>query len=373
MDICIDLRTVGAERHGIARYGIELTRALQALGTSHRLVLLTHKGTDPDGLGRRAASVSRCSVRPYTLQEQILVPLIVARLQPDVYHCPTYACPAFVPVPTLFTIHDLLPLEYPGDFSLGLRLYHNSLVRWMTKRARRIVAVSSYTCASIYRRFSASPRKVRVIPEGGDHMRRHMVSGQDAKGYGDINPGDLDYFLSIANPRLHKNILFAIQCFLGSERLRAKRVRHVLVGRQHPLVYAYVKAKDHDGRIRFAGKVSEGLLRLLYERTVALVCPSRGEGFCLPAVEAMQFGLPVIAANEGALPEVIGPTGLLLPLEDVWAWQQTLEDIHARRKEGDWDPSGVIDRARHFTWARTAEQTMALYEEVLNEKHSCGP
>ncbi len=367
MKICLDLRTAGAGRHGIARYGMELTRALQALGTSHHWVLLASEGSDLEGLEQGGASVLRCSARPYGPGEQLLVPRAVARVQPDIYHCPTYACPVFVSVPTLFTIHDLLPLEFPEDFSPGPKLYHKSLVRWMAKRARRIVTVSSYTCSSICRRFSVPPGKVRVIPEGGDHMVRNPVSSQDENAYNELNPGGLDYFLSIANPRPHKNVLFSVQCVLASDTLRERKVRYILVGEQHPSVHAYVKARDGEGRVRFAGEVSEGLLRLLYERAVGLLCPSRGEGFCLPAVEAMQFGLPVVAANEGALPEVLGSAGLLISLGDGQGWRVALEQTHGRRKQGDWDASPVIDRAREFTWAKAAESTLALYEEVYRE------
>lgn len=367
MRICLDLRTAGTERHGIGRYGRELTRALLALGTAHQLVLLTRPGIDTGFLGQGDASLVPCSPRPYSLEEQVLVPFLVARLRPDLYHCPTYACPLFVPVPSLFTIHDLLPLEVPQDFSLPLRLYHKSVVRWMARRARRIVTVSLHTSSSVCRRFSLSPAKVRSIPEGGDHMRRIRVSDEDEQGYRRLNSADADYFLSVANTRPHKNILFSVRCFLGSKALREQKVRYLLVGRQHPSVTAYVKERDGQGRVGFAGDVSEGLLRLLYERAVALVVPSRGEGFCLPAVEAMQFGLPVVASNHGALPEVLASAGLLVALEDARGWRESLERIHALRRQGEWDPAPVVERGSRFSWACAAEQTMALYEEVYNE------
>jgi glycosyltransferase involved in cell wall biosynthesis len=207
-----------------------------------------------------------------------------------------------------------------------------------------------------------------VIPEGGDHVRRRPADDRDERAYHEINPEGLDYFLSVANPRPHKNILFSIRCLFGSEALRRRKVSYVLVGEQHPSVYAYAKDKDPENRIRFAGQVSEGLLRLLYERAVALVCPARGEGFCLPAVEAMQFGLPVIAANDGALPEVVGRSGLLLPLGDTHGWREAFERIFERRKQGAWDASPVIEQAGRFCWAATAKQTMALYEEVYRER-----
>jgi glycosyltransferase involved in cell wall biosynthesis len=367
MKICLDLRTAGAAPHGIARYGIEIARALQSLGTSHHLVLLTAAGSAPGGLGQGDTRVIRCSPRPYSLGEQLLVPFAVARLRPDIYHCPTYACPLFVTVPALFTIHDVLPLEYPQDFAIGLKLYHKSVVRWMTKRARRIVTDSSYTSSAICRRFSVPPGKVRVIPLGGDHVGRQPVSSRDEQRYGEINPGDLDYFLSIANPRPHKNILFAVRRLLDSGALRERKVRYILVGQQHSSVHAYVKARDPERRIRFAGEVSDGLLRLLYERAVALLCPSRGEGFCLPAVEGMQLGLPVVAANDGALPEVVGEAGLLLSLEDERVWLEALERVHGMRQQGDWDPSPSLERASRFTWAKAAERTLSVYEEIHDE------
>jgi glycosyltransferase involved in cell wall biosynthesis len=75
----------------------------------------------------------------------------------------------------------------------------------------------------------------------------------------------------------------------------------------------------------------------------------------------------VIAANEGALPEVLGRAGKLLPLDSVINWQEAFEEIHTSRKQGTWNPSPVTERAARFSWANTAEQTMSLYEEILRE------
>jgi glycosyltransferase involved in cell wall biosynthesis len=368
MKICLDLRTASNGRHGIARYGTELTKALQALDTSHRLLLLTRQGNEFEDLRQAGTSVHRCSARPYSLEEQLLVPLTVARLQPDIYHCLTYACPLFVPCPTLFNIYDLLPLERPQEFSRGLRLYYRGFVRWSAKRAQRIVTASSYTSSSICERLPVPSHKVHVISAGGDHVRELPVSDRDERAYREINPRDLDYFLSVGNPRPHKNMLFSIRCFLQSKSMRQRRVRYVLVGEQHPSVYDYVESRDREGQIHLAGEVSEGLLCLLYERAIALLCPSLGEGFCLPVAEAMQFGLPVIAANEGALPEVLGHTGILLPLDSVPRWQEAFESVHTSRKQGSWNPSSVVERAGQFSWQKAARQTMDLYEEIHREK-----
>ena len=108
--------------------------------------------------------------------------------------------------------------------------------------------------------------------------------------------------------------------------------------------------------------IENGFVRCIYSLDLEM------EGFCLPAVEAMQFGLPVLAADDGALPEVVGSAGRLLSLEDPRGWREAMEEIHAKRKQGDWDPLPVTERAGRFSWAGAAEQTMALYEEVYGER-----
>jgi glycosyltransferase involved in cell wall biosynthesis len=84
----------------------------------------------------------------------------------------------------------------------------------------------------------------------------------------------------------------------------------------------------------------------------------------------MQMGLPVIAAKDGALPEVLGSAGRLLSLEDDGVWQEALVQIHAMKKQGDWDPSPALERASRFTWENAAVKTLAVYEEIHGEVYN---
>jgi glycosyltransferase involved in cell wall biosynthesis len=95
--------------------------------------------------------------------------------------------------------------------------------------------------------------------------------------------------------------------------------------------------------------------------SVALVFPSKYEGFGAPALEAMALGTPVIASNCASLPEVIGDGGLVLPLEEA-AWASALTEVHARRDE-------LVRRgharAALFTAASSAQDLCRAYENAL--------
>jgi glycosyltransferase involved in cell wall biosynthesis len=111
--------------------------------------------------------------------------------------------------------------------------------------------------------------------------------------------------------------------------------------------------------------ISEEEMPLFYAGAIALLLPSKYEGFGFPALEAMSCGCPVIAARAGSLPEVTGEAGLLLPPEDVGAWREAalrlLRDEALRR---DLVEKGR-QRARRFSWEECARQTLAVYERVL--------
>ena len=107
------------------------------------------------------------------------------------------------------------------------------------------------------------------------------------------------------------------------------------------------------------------VLARLYQSALAVVCPSLWEGFGLAALEAMACGAPVLAANRGGLPEVVGDAGLLVDPTNVDALRQamyTLADQEPLRAA--FRTRGLV-RARAFSWRQVAEATAAVYQEAL--------
>ena len=122
------------------------------------------------------------------------------------------------------------------------------------------------------------------------------------------------------------------------------------------------------GLVRHLGYVDPSARRDLYEGALMLVQPSLEEGFGLPVLEAMTAGVPVVAADRGALPEVLGGAGLLVEPDDpgqiASAIERFVEDKPAAR---DASARG-IERAKHFSWARAARDMLAAYQLAIEAR-----
>ncbi len=366
MRVCLDLRTAWGPMHGIARYGLELARALLRLAEGPELLVLADRRDARDyGQGaRNPPQVIRTSVPPYSVLEQIWIRRVLLRYKPDLYHCATYACPIFPGLPFLFTVHDLLPLTRKGEFSPAKRLYFQACVRWAARRSGRVFVVSPYTMERVSSWLPWAAPKVRVTPLGGDHMERIFVSGEDRARFCRLNPEKKRYFLSVANSRRHKNIRFALERFLHLARSRRLDGLYILVGLSPQALGPLFEQEANRHLVKCLPAVSDGLLRLLYENAAALLFPCMGEGFGLPVVEAMQFGLPVLAVEDGAVPYVLGDAGVLVQDLDPGLWEMRMWDLWKQRMQGGWNAGKVQDRARAFRWEDTAKRTCAAYEEL---------
>jgi glycosyltransferase involved in cell wall biosynthesis len=135
--------------------------------------------------------------------------------------------------------------------------------------------------------------------------------------------------------------------------------------------YKLIEAKAKEGNLLdgviFTGFVSEGELRWLYENCSAYIFPSLSEGFGLPGLEAMMHGAPVVSSNATCLPETHGDAAHYfdpLDTEDIAKKiSEVLDDIKLRKE--------LIEKgkkqAAKYSWRRMAEQTLAVYNKVLEQ------
>jgi glycosyltransferase involved in cell wall biosynthesis len=130
-----------------------------------------------------------------------------------------------------------------------------------------------------------------------------------------------------------------------------------------------LKTLEIDQHLTFvSGIETEELVRLYAEASVVVV-PSIYEGFGLPAGEAMACGVPVISTTGGALPEVVGDAGVLVPVRDAdaiaTAVSELLKDDHKRESLGQAGRERIL---KHFSWQVAAEQFVGEYQKVIGQK-----
>jgi glycosyltransferase involved in cell wall biosynthesis len=153
-------------------------------------------------------------------------------------------------------------------------------------------------------------------------------------------------------------------------------VRLTVVGtpRRNGTVERMVRDLGLGGRVTFTGRISSGQFVREYARSALAVVPSVYEGFGLPAGEAMACGVPVISTSGGALPEVVGDAGVLVPPGDPEALARAIRDLLDHPHRGLAFGRAGLDRVRrHFTWERAAEKTVAAYREAIRDHHRLQP
>jgi alpha-1,3-rhamnosyl/mannosyltransferase len=230
-----------------------------------------------------------------------------------------------------------------------------------------VVTISEFTAAALRERFDLDPAKIRVTPLG---LSRPFLEDEAPDGSGAARralglPGEFLLFVGATEAR--KNLPRLIEA-LSIVHRSYRPVPLVLVGREggdHARVRAEVAARGLADWVRMPGYLPELQVRDLYRTATAFVFPSYCEGFGLPLLEAMASGLPSAVSGVSALPEVGGDAAVYYPPDDAKEMAAQIvrllsdaglrESLRARGRE----------RARRFTWEKTAAATLAFYREVL--------
>lgn len=259
------------------------------------------------------------------------------------------------------TIHDLYFLDRPESTAAEIRRDYAALAARHAQRADAVIVVSTYTALQVQERLDVPPERITICPPGAPSWAARKAPV----------PGGHILFMGTLEPR--KNVgalLSAYSSLLGRvpdapPLLLAGRV----TAESAPILDALRRA-PLNGRARHLGYVSEAARQELYGGAALLVLPSLNEGFGIPALEAMAMGVPVVAANRGALPELLGDAGLLVEPDDTDgmadAMARLLEDEALRRACAE---RGRV-RSTGFTWQSSAARLLQAYAAALDRRDS---
>lgn len=238
------------------------------------------------------------------------------------------------------------------------------------KRAARVIAISRSSRNDLVRFTRVDPGRVRVILLGVSTRFAPCDVEVDVGAVSDVRAASRR-ILHVGHCGPYKNVEGILRALPRATRLLGEPVQFVKAGgpftaAQRTLI-GTLGIGDH---VVHLGPVPDDRLPQIYREADLLVMPSLHEGFGLPVLEAMASGTPVLAANRGSLPEVVGDAGLLVddptdPEALAGAIVQGLGDGALRR---DLRARGLA-RAATFTWKRTAQETLEVYREVYEETH----
>jgi glycosyltransferase involved in cell wall biosynthesis len=352
----------GGRKSGNYYHVVHLVRALASRDDVDLVVLADDDSYDDLRTLVDDRSVVRASVGGSVVRRDLALVRAVHRVRPDIFHKPTGALPTFpLPCRTIAGIADLNFTVLPTR--VDKRIYKELTHRWTVRTADHITCVSEYTRQAVLSYLNADPAAVSVIHHGANEL-----TGRDDGMGRELRSTGGPYWLAFAqHPHKNAETLFQV---LAESRAQGGDGRLVLVGNA-PYVgdtlRPMVSALGLGDAVVFAGAVTSGTLRGLYEQSEGLLFPSTYEGFGLPILEAMALGCPVIASNICSLPEVAGDAAILVGPRDVRAILAGVRQLRSEARRV-WIERGLT-RARLFTWQRAADETVALYARLGPQVH----
>jgi glycosyltransferase involved in cell wall biosynthesis len=251
---------------------------------------------------------------------------------------------------TVSTFHDLFVMT--GDYSSPeFRARFTAQARDAAERSDLIIAVSNFTASQIEGLLNVEPSRIRVIHHGARVPGRAVTTGS----------GTQNLVLSVGAIQRRKNIARLVKAF----ELLPDNWQLTLAGAPNGFGAAEelraVEESHARNRIEVLGYVSSAQLDALYRRASIFAFPSLDEGFGMPILDAMAYGVPVMTSNCSAMPEVAGDAALLVdPLNIGDALLRLAIDEPLREnliRLG-------LERIKQFSWESAVEKTWKVYDEL---------
>jgi glycosyltransferase involved in cell wall biosynthesis len=275
----------------------------------------------------------------------------IARVDPDVYHAIDFHLPGNSPRPLVVTLHDLIPWVWGRAVMRGERMRY-WIGRRLLRRADVVLAVSEATAADAVRLRAASRERIRVVPEAaGPAFAPKAGAAQRVEHRWGM---DRAYLLFVGALDARKDPPALLHAW-GVARQTHPELQLLIAGEPGK------QAPRMPGAFQL-GRVDDEGLADLYSAAACLPFSSRYEGFGLPCLEAMACGCPVAAFRNSSIPEVVDDAGMLVPDGDADALGQAAARMI--REPERWRQAG-LRRAKEFSWAKTARETISAYESVL--------
>ncbi|MBI3951519.1 MAG: glycosyltransferase family 4 protein [Acidobacteria bacterium] len=377
MRIGIDAHAIGSQLTGNETYIKNLILALAQIDQVNEYVLFFTRPDVAQAWEGRFPNFRVQMIRPHTPYARIPLsfPIALYKTGVELLHV-QYTAPPFYRKPIVVTIHDLSFEHFPQFFTPKERFFFKRTIPRTARRAVKVLTVSEYSRQDLIHSYRLPPEKVVVTPNG---VGPEFTPVRD--------PGRLDrlrkkyriereYLLSVGNLQPRKNLARLIQAYTHlRDSVEEFHCQLVIVGRR---AWLYKSIFHEAHRSRYAGDViltdyvPETDLPGLYSGATAFVYPSIFEGFGLPVLEAMACGTPVITSNSSALPEVVGDAGLMVdPYNEEALAKAILRVVDDAQLRARLSKQSLLQAAK-FSWRRTAELTLEVYQGVAEVKAKMG-
>lgn len=257
-------------------------------------------------------------------------------------------------------LHDAQVFTAPKSYGWATRAWRRFLSRRAARRGNYVLTVSEHSKRALLDLNLGTQDTIGVVPNG---LGPPALVTPDDSLQSRLGLARKGYCVALATVLPHKNINLLLDAFTDRA---LQEMSLVLVGRSDKAAFEATGQIVPDNVI-FAGFVSDAELAGLYQDALAVLVPSKEEGFGLVALEGMAHGAAVLVADRGALPEVVGEVGIILPAEDPLPWIKTLCALRLDTQRQIQLAQAGRERANGFTWETSARLAQAHLDHWFTE------
>ena len=359
-------------KHGMDYVVLQEIKELQKMDTKNEYFIFVKPGEDHCVNDSHNMHVILVDCPTYPLWEQIALPRAARKVGVDLLHCTSNTAPIFCKIPLVLTLHDIIFLEPRDKANKSLYqnmgwLYRRLVVPRILKKCRRIITVSDFEKQNILTKLHLPQHQLAMIYNGYNDWFCPIDDKQEVyKKY--IDERGFFFFLGNTDPKKNtERTLVAYARYL--EQSEVKR----------PLLMADLEKQYFDGiitrnkiahirqYIKTPGYIVNSDLPYIYNAAFAFLYTSLRESFGIPLLEAMACGTPVITSNTSSMPEIGSQNAILVnpeSVEEITSMMLRLEQDDAFYQK---QKNVGLERAKHFSWTKTAEQLLELYKVVYQE------
>ncbi len=272
-------------------------------------------------------------------------------------------------VPQLAVIHDLNFEHHPEALPPSITRYYQKYFPLFARKAKRIATVSKYSKFDISSTYTIDPEKIDVVYNGANKAYKVLDAitiKETREEYSNGKP----YFIFIGSLHPRKNIISLLKAYDVFRKKSNQSIPLLIVGEamwSRKKIELYLSGMEYKEDVIIVGRLQLKELSLVLGSALALTFIPLFEGFGIPALEAMQSGIPVITSKTTSLPEVVGDAAIMcdpINIEEISeAMMQVSEDAELRKEMIE---KGFL-QSKKYSWDQTAELLWESIEKTLKD------
>ena len=361
-------------KHGMDYVVLQEILEIQKMDNENEYFIFVKPGEDHCVKSTENVHVVEIACPSYPLWEQWALPRAAKKANVDILHCTSNTAPIWCDIPLVLTLHDIIFLE-PRD-KQNKSLYQN--LGWFYRRldvprilnkCRRIITVSNFEMENIINKLNIPRERMAMIYNGYNEWFSPIKNCDLPNAISQkLTANNYFFFLGNTDPKKNtERTLVAYSKYLSQSSIKRKLLMADLDTNYLNDIITRNGIENIREKIVIPGYIVNSDLPFIYNNAFAFLYTSLRESFGIPLLEAMACGTPVITSNTSSMPEIGGADAILVNPESsdeitsMMLRLETDESFYQKQK------TIGLERAKLFSWKKTTEQLLHLYQEVYQE------